>query len=191
MLLTNKVEDPLKNFQALQVTDIATALYALKIANDQLYAVIHMREQMEKELARSKKEIDALSLKILQQFLTETRYHSSGGSGYFETVPITYVPDPLPEPPKIPQWAYDAVKHLQGQLTVERQRAEAELADNAEDINEMREYLEGLVKEWFIGEVQAAPDWLCGSKSIILGGCTLTYENGDVTFSYAELDYGD
>lgn len=190
MLLTNKVEDPLKNFQALQVTDIATALYALKIANDQYYAVIHMREQMEMELARSKKEIDALSLKIVQQFLTEPAYNIETHV-YSDVRPISYVPDPLPEPPKLPQWAYDAVKHLQGQLTVERQRAEAELADNAEDINEMREYLEGLVKEWFIAEVQAAPDWLCGSKSIILGGCTVTYENGDVTFSYAELDYGD
>lgn len=188
MLLTKKIEDPL-NFESLQVTDIASARYALKLANDQYYAVIHMREQMEKELVRSKTETDAQSLKILQQFLTEFVY-VGGYLGYAER-PITYVPDPLPEPPELPQWAYDAVKYMQAQLAFERTRAEAELADESEEIDEMREYLEGLVKAWFIAEVQAAPDWLNGESSTVLGGCTLTYDNGEVTFGYAELEYGD
>ena len=190
MLLRNKVEDPI-GWQALQVTDIATARYALKLANDQYYAVIHMRAQMEKELARSQLETTRQSLKILQRFLTETHYYSSGGSGYFVEVPISYVPEPLPEPPVIPQWAYDAIIYMREQLVVERERAEAELADQIEDLDEMRTYLEGLVKEWFIAEVQASADWLNDAPTAVWGGCTLTYADGEVTFSYAELDYGD
>lgn len=184
MLLTNKVEDPL-NWQALQVTDIPSARYALKIANDQFYAVIHMREQMEKELARSAREVYEQSVFLLRPYIPA--FDSQGHPTSFFLYGI--IPDPLPE--KVPQHVKAAIAFLNAQLAPERERAEAELADNSEELNEMREYLEGLVKPWFIAEVKAAPDWLCGSNSIILGGCTLVYENGDVTFTYEELDYGD
>ena len=88
-----KLEDPL-NQSEIQITDVASARYALKTANDYHFAQIHLREQMEKELTRSAKETNAQILKILQLFLTEKVWTDHYGN--YEMRPISYIPDPIP-----------------------------------------------------------------------------------------------
>lgn len=176
------IEDPLRNFADLKVDDLATARYALKIANDQHFAVIHMYEQMERELARSQQETNAQILWILQQYLTATR------PGSYLEEPIQHIPDPLPEK-LLPQRAIDAVHYMQGELAIERQRAEAEVADNAVQLYEIRDYLMSLVQVWFENEVKTQADWLYGKDVITIGGTTLSLENGGFEYEFFELDY--
>lgn len=175
------IEDPL-NWQTLEITDISTARYALKIANDHYYAIIHMREQMEKELARSAQEVYAQSLSLVQQYVTYS-------DRYGATQPIDYLPNPIPE--TVPLEVRNGIAYMNEQLVVERQRAEAELADNSEPLQEIISNLEGLVKPWARQQFLTPPGWLDKLNTFTLGGCTVTYNGEDVIFSYAELDYGD
>lgn len=180
-----ELEDPLKNWEALEVTDIATARYALKIANDQHFAVIHMREHMERELARSRLEVTAQSMMLLEPYFSKYDEH-----GQLTSFGMGRIPDPLPS--RVPAWIQNGIRHMNEQLAIERERAEAELADQCAPLLEIKAALVELVKAWFIAEVQANPDWLGHLPRATLGGCKMTYNGGDdVTFEFAELDYGD
>ena len=177
-----KLEDPL-NQSEIQITDVASARYALKTANDYHFAQIHLREQMEKELTRSAKETNAQILKILQLFLTEKVWTDHYGN--YEMRPISYIPDPIPD--EVPQWAKDAITNLRSQLELERERAEAELAENSEELLEMENYLEDKAGAWF--KTQRGKGWLAGQNNVILGGCTMTNDGGEVSFEYKEQNY--
>lgn len=177
-----KLEDPLKGME-IEVEDVASARYALKTANDYHFAQIHLREQMEKELRRSEEETDAQILKILQLFLTEKVWLDHYGN--YEMRPISYIPNPLPD--EVPQWAKDAIANLRSQLEIERERAEAELAENSEELLEMENYLEKKAGSWF--KTQRGKGWLAGQNKVTLGGCTMTNDGAEVEFEYREQDY--
>jgi len=169
------IEDPL-NLQELKVTDISTARFALKTANDQHFAILHMRETMLKELARSSQEV------ILQKWLLVKPYLPANDEHLAD--PRPYVPNPLPE--SVPQSVRAALLYLDEQYSIEVTRAEAELADQSEELLKLRDELCEKVKAWFINEQGAA--WLAGN-SAVMGGCTVTYSGGDVTFEFEELNY--
>ena len=178
------IEDPL-NWQNLEVYDIATARYALKIANDHYYAIIHMREQMEKELARSAAEVYNQSLRLVQMYLTQKEWTDHYGN--YRLVPISYVPNPIPE--EVPLRVRNGIAYMNEQLVVERERAEAELADQSESLQEIIDHLEELVRIWARQQFTTNPGWVNGLRNFTLGGCTLTFADNDISFSYAELSY--
>lgn len=169
------IEDPL-NFQNLQVTDIASARYALKVANDQHFAILHMREQMQKELNRSAEEVFNQKWLLIKPYvLTDS-----------DLEPRPFIPNPLPE--NVPVPVERALFYLDEQYNLEITRAEAELADQSDELYKIRDHLMELVKAWFISELQNGATWLTGNAATI-GGCTLIYTGDDVTFDFVELDY--
>lgn len=174
-----QIEDPL-SMADLKVTDISSARFALKAANDYHFAVIHMRAEMEKALARSRQENQAQALKLIQQFVFITT-----SEGF--TRPISYIPEPLPE--EVPQWVRTGIAQMASQLEKETERAEAELAQDSEPLLEMEDILCDKVKTWFVAQVRNRPQWLGSFTEITLGGCTLQYSGGNVTFNFSELNY--
>lgn len=178
-------EDPL-NQQNLEVKDIASARYALKTANDYRYAVIHMREQMGKELGRSGLENWYQKVAILQQYIP--RFDKEGKPTAFGLiVQQGGLPETLPK--TVPQSAIEAMAELDAQWGAEQERAEAELSDNAAPLLELADYLESLVKVWAREQFNKKAAWIGGSNTFTLGGCAVTDVGNDITFSYTELDY--
>jgi hypothetical protein len=180
-----ELEDPLYNFEALEVKDISSARYALKTANDQHFAVKHMRENMERELQRSRREIVKQAKILLEPFIPDTWTEQqviifwNGGN-----IPADLLELATPE-------VKAGIAHMEAQYEKEVERAEAELADQCEPLNEIEAALLELVKKWFKEEVAKRPNWLGNHNTAVIGGCTLTYTGGDVQFEFEELDYGD
>ena len=169
------MENPLTQAN-LSINDISTASLALRLANDNYFAVYHQGQEMLRELAR-------LSGEIYKQkyALVEPHLKPNVNTGVIPT----YIPNPLPE--TVPDEVKAAMAYLDEQYAAAEEIAQAELAENVVELNEARAYLEGIVAEWFKSEIGA--DWLGGKKKFTVSGATLTYSNGNVTFSYEELEY--
>lgn len=174
--------DPLSGSD-VAVTDVSTAFYALKLANDNHFGVYHQGLEMRKELARNSGEIYNQKYALVEPYLPLVSDTS--------TVPPTmskptYIPIPLPK--TVPQKVIDAMNYLDEQYEIEAQRLQAELTEDTADLNETIAQLEGKVTEWFKGEVQRRAAWLGGNSSATLSGCELHYYGGNVSFSYTELN---
>lgn len=179
-----KYEDPL-TLEEIEVSDVSTAMYTLKVTNDLSFAINYMAANMEKEFARNAAENFTLEHDLVAPYLeTDTSVTSEG----FEvTVRLTTIPKPLPG--VVPKKIREAVEYLDAQLILHRQRMETDLANEQAPLKESIQRLEGKVKAWFKSEVENGADWLNGSKKVVLSGGTLRYSDGNVTFEYRELNY--
>lgn len=179
-----KYEDPL-TLDEIEVNDISTAMYTLKISNDLYFAVNHMSVTMEKEYSRNVSENFQLEYNLVKPYLeTDTTITSEG---YSVTIPLTEIPKPLPE--CVPENIRAAVVWLDKQLAINHQRFEVELAEDVAPLNESRRLLESKVKAWFKLEVESNATWLNGSRKCTLSGSTLTYSAGNVSFTYNEMEF--
>lgn len=176
------IEDPL-SLATLEVTDFSTARYALKTANDQHCACIHMFVQMQNELNRSILETAVQKLYIVQQYVQAP----DPVTGALK--PITYIPNPLPD--KVPPEARAGINYLDEQLAIETARMAAEWEQNSDHLLAIRDYLLLQVEKWFISEVENDAGWLHGRKVVTMGGCILSYIDGVFGWEFHELEYGD
>lgn len=179
-----KYEDPL-TLAEIEVNDVSTAMYTLKVTNDLHFAIGYMAANMEKEYSRNAAENYQLEYDLVAPYLeTDTTITSEG---YEVTVRLKTIPKPLPS--VVPQRIRDAVEYLDAQLVLHRQRMETDLVNEQAPLKESIGQLEGKVKAWFKSEVENGADWLNGSRKVVLSGGTLHYNNGNVTFEYSELNY--
>ena len=178
-----KYPDPLTT-DDLEVNDVSTAMYTLKITNDLSFAIHWQGVTMEKEYARNAQETFELQRDLVAPYLeTDTSITSEG----FEVqVHLTSIPNPLPA--VVPDNIKAAVKYLDEQSARNRERLLADLAEETAPLKESKTRLEGKVKAWFKSAVEHNADWLKGNKAV-LSGCTLRYSAGNVTFDYHELNY--
>lgn len=179
-----KYEDPL-TLAEIDVDDISTAYYVLKITNDLSFAISYMAANMEKEYSRNVGENYKLEYDLVAPYLeTDTTVTSEG----FEVpVKLTTIPKPLPS--IVPKKVRDAVEYLDAQLALNRQRLEKDLEVESAPLKESLQKLETKVSSWFKTEVENGADWLGGAKKITLSGSTTTYSGGGVSFEYEELNY--
>jgi len=179
-----RYEDPL-TLAEVEVNDVSTAYYVLRVTNDLSFALGTMAATMEKEYSRNAAENFQLEHDLLAPYLeTDTTVTSEG----FEiTVPLREIPNPLPS--VVPEKVRAAVEYLDAQLALDRQRFEKDLEVEQAPLTESLQTLEGKVKTWFKSEVENGADWLGGSNKVVLSGGTLRYINGDVTFEYREMNY--
>lgn len=176
--------DPLSG-NDVEVTDVSTAFYALKLANDNHYSIHYQAVEKQKELSRTATETFNQKYALLEPYLpqdSDTSYNPSLAGDKPKVIP-----NPLPA--NVPQKVIDAMNYLDEQYSLEEQRLNAELAENTAEIKETIAKLESKVAEWFKSEVQRNADWIGTNLKVVLSGCTLRYVDGNVTFSYAELNY--
>jgi len=184
VILLIRYEDPL-TLAEVEVNDVSAAYYVLRVTNDLSFALGTMAATMEKEYSRNVEENFQLQHDLVAPYLeTDTSVTSEG----FEIkVPLREIPKPLPS--VVPKKIRDAVEYLDAQLVLHRQRMEADLVNEQAPLRESLQTLEGKVKAWFKSEIENGADWLNGSNKVVLSGGTLRYINGDVTFSYQEMNY--
>lgn len=179
-----RYEDPL-TLTEVEVSDVSTAFYVLKTTNDLSFALGTMAATMEKEYSRNAAENFKLEHDLVAPYLeTDTTVTSEG---FEKTVPLREIPKPLPS--IVPKKIRDAVEYLDAQLVLHRQRMEADLVNEQAPLRESLQQLEDKVKSWFKSEIENGADWLNGAHQVVLSGGTLRYINGDVTFSYQEMNY--
>lgn len=166
----------------VEVTDVSSAFYALKICNDDYYGVYYQGQEMLKELSRTGSEVFEQKYALIEPYLPQDT-DSSTSSIFTPKI----IPSPLPA--TVPQSVVDAMNYLDEQYAIEEQRLQAELAENTAELKDTISKLENKVAAWFKSEIAKRADWLGGQRSIVLSGCTLRYSGGNVTFSYKELNY--
>lgn len=164
------VEDPLKG-NTLEVKDISTARYAMKVASDSYFAIIAMREQMERELKRSRAEMAVQKLELVRPYIPE----EVDGNG--RPIPLKKMPNPLPD--TVPQSVIGALTLLDNQLQIEVERAEAELNESAVPLQKTSQDMIDKVKPWLKQQIQAGAAWLGGKSYIVMSGCTIDYIGND------------
>ena len=179
------ITDPLNEME-LEVTDVATARYALKTANDYHFAQIHMREQMERELMRSALEVTAQKRAIVNPYLKEMTAAELSNVNYeiYSRSSENFIEIYAPTTPAAMVRAF---KELDAGLAKERERAESELAENSVELLEMENYLEEKAGAWFKSEI--GRPWLAGRNAVTLGGCTMVADGDEITFTFEEQDY--
>ena len=155
--------DPLKDDdKEIEVYDLASANHAAKIANDLHFSIFYMGQNMLKELGRMGKENFDRQVALLEPYLT-----SSDSSTTESTQRITSIPNPLPS--NVPQSVKNAINWLNEQFAVEESRMQAELAA---DTKQLREQV-----------------WLAHKHAVILSGTLMEYAEGEVEFSFYELEF--
>ncbi len=169
-------DDPL-NGGDIEITDVASASYALKLANDDYFGVYWQNQEMLKELSRLDGEIYNQKYALIEPYLPHDSDGNVAGAGI--------IPNPLPA--TVPQRVIAAMNYLDAQYSIAEQRYQAELAENTSELKEVRTSLESKVAEWFRGEIGKA--WLGGRRKVTLSGCEMSYINGRVVFNYTELSY--
>ena len=172
-------DDPLTGID-VEVYDVASAFYALKICNDDYYGVQYQGQEMLKELSRTGSEVYNQKYNLVEPYLPQTDSDTV-------IAPAKVIPDPLPA--TVPQSVIAAMNYLDEQYHVEEQRLQAELAENTAELKEVIAKLENKVAAWFKSEVAKRAAWLGGAREVVLSGCTVRYIGGNVTFSYKELNY--
>lgn len=175
--------DPL-NGGNVAVTDVASAAYALKLANDDYFGVYYQGQEMLKELSRLSGEIFNQKYELIEPYLPQDTDTSSSSS---TNVKPKIIPNPLPR--NVPQSVKDALNYLDEQYNLEEERLQAELAENTVESKATIARLEEKVATWFKNQVLNNVNWLGGKRSVTFSGCTLTYSGGNVSFSYAEMPY--
>lgn len=177
-------EDPIDGGE-IEVTNIATASYALKLANDDYFGVFYQGQEMLKELNRLGGEIFNQKYALVKPYLpkdTDTATDTATHQIQQDTPKV--IPNPLPA--TVPASVRAALKYLDAQYSKAEEYFQAEFANDSSEINSSRIAVEAKVAQWFKGEIGKA--WLGGHRSIVLSGCTLTYEGGVVNFSYKDID---
>ena len=173
--------DPLKDDdKEIEVYDLASANHAAKIANDLHFSIFYMGQNMLKELGRMGKENFDRQVALLEPYLT-----SSDSSTTESTQRITSIPDPLPS--NVPPSVKNAINWLNEQFAVEESRMQAELAADTKQLRETLERMESKLTKWFkkqIGQV-----WLAHKHAVILSGTLMEYAEGEVEFSFYELEF--
>lgn len=175
-----KQYDYLYNREIDSVQDLATARYLLKVANEYYFAMEHMREQVDREMQRSEGENSDHKLKLVLPYLP--KFDELG-----EPIEYTHLPAILPS--NLPARVTEAFSYLSEQMSLERARANAELADECASMQEVYDSIMALVFEWFASEVNGNAAWLCGRHSITLAGCTMScYGNSVIIDEWQEIN---
>lgn len=185
--------DPLSG-EDVEVTDVASAFYALKICNDNHFGVYYQGQEMLKELARNSSEIYAQKYALVEPYLPvdtstaltptdPTKTYADYGAD--DNKP-KIIPTPLPD--TVPQNVIDAMEYLDEQYSIESQRLHAELEEDTAELKETIGKMEAKVATWFKGEISRRADWLGGRGETTLSGCWLQYSGNEVSFNYTELE---
>lgn len=172
--------DPLKDDdKEIEVYDLASANHVGKIANDLHFAIFYMEQNMLKELGRMGAENFDRQVALVEKYITSS--DTSTGT----STQITHIPDPLPS--SVPVSVKAAFQYLNDQFVIERDRMNAELAEDTEQLQETLDRMKAKLTKWFKSQIGKA--WLGGSKKVILSGTLMTYSAGDVEFEFYELEY--
>ena len=167
-------DDPITD-KDISVTNFAQAVYALKICNDNHFAVYYQGQEMLKELSRLSEEIYNQKYALIEPYLP--------AQVIVEGAPKV-IPNPLPS--NIPASVIAAMNFLDAQYNEVEEIYQAELARDTSELKETISELESKVAEWYKNHVNAS--WTGRKHTITLSGCELKYNGGNVTFDYTELN---